>query len=212
MGDSQQTRARIKDAARTLFVEAGYEGTTFAKLANNAKASIGSINNFFTDKPSLARELYMEATTVLAQAVEKALAEPGQTIEANVRAAQAAYLNWAKREEFRLLCRLDGVIKSRPDDTQSLEQRLQAILVAWAATKRPMLHQTAPQLYAAIFAPAQFAVRHPEVWTKQEIDWSHMLAAMAVAALKLPIEPHAAKLSAPKSARQGAQRSLFARS
>jgi AcrR family transcriptional regulator len=210
MGDSQQTRARIKDAAHALFVEAGYEGTTFAKLANNAMASIGSINNFFTDKPGLARELYEEAATALAKGVEKALAEPGQTIEANVRAAQAAYLSWAKGEQFRLLCRLDEVIKSRPDETQSLEQRLQGVLAAWAAAKRPVLHMTAPQLYAAIFAPAQFAVRDPEFWTVHEVDWSNVLAAMAISALKLPIEAHARKLRTPKG--QGAQASLFERS
>ena len=56
----KETRRVILDAAYTLFAEKGYEKTTMRALADCAGIGLGTIFNFFPDKPSLLVAAYLE--------------------------------------------------------------------------------------------------------------------------------------------------------
>lgn len=55
--EKQETRQRILDAARDLFVESGYEAVTMRKIAERIEYSPTAIYVHFADKDALMREL-----------------------------------------------------------------------------------------------------------------------------------------------------------
>ena len=57
----EETRHRIVGAARTLFVERGFEGTSTRDLAARAGIAVGTLFNYFPSKEALAMTLVAEA-------------------------------------------------------------------------------------------------------------------------------------------------------
>src|SRR5262245_39035003 len=55
--ERQETRKRLLDAARELFVELGYDAVTMRKVAEKAEYSATAIYHHFEDKKALLREL-----------------------------------------------------------------------------------------------------------------------------------------------------------
>lgn len=55
---ARATRARIISAARTLFVEQGYEPTTIAQIARSAGVSVPTVQKIFGTKAALAKTVY----------------------------------------------------------------------------------------------------------------------------------------------------------
>ena len=54
---AERTVAGLLDAAAAVIAEAGYEGATLTAVAARAGASIGSLYQYFPDKPAVARAL-----------------------------------------------------------------------------------------------------------------------------------------------------------
>jgi AcrR family transcriptional regulator len=54
---AERTVAGLLDAAEAVIAEAGYEATTLSAVAARAGASIGSLYQYFPDKPAVARAL-----------------------------------------------------------------------------------------------------------------------------------------------------------
>lgn len=59
--NAHETRLRIMDAARSVFSERGYDGTTFQAIAARAGLSRPTINHYFSSKRGLYREV-LDAT------------------------------------------------------------------------------------------------------------------------------------------------------
>ena len=57
----QETRRRILDAARALFAERGFEGTSTRDVARSARIAAGTLFNYFESKEALALELVRAA-------------------------------------------------------------------------------------------------------------------------------------------------------
>jgi AcrR family transcriptional regulator len=55
---SEQTKARIVDAALLLFLEHGFEGTTMRAIAAAAEVSVGNAYYYFASKEHLIQEYY----------------------------------------------------------------------------------------------------------------------------------------------------------
>ncbi|MEO6714348.1 MAG: TetR family transcriptional regulator [Mycobacteriales bacterium] len=55
---SEQTKARIVDAALALFLEHGYEGTTMRAIAKAAEVSVGNAYYYFESKEHLIQAYY----------------------------------------------------------------------------------------------------------------------------------------------------------
>jgi AcrR family transcriptional regulator len=58
---SRDTRQRIIDAARALFIDRGYRATTIADVAANAGVHVDTIYQLVGRKPVLLRELIEQA-------------------------------------------------------------------------------------------------------------------------------------------------------
>jgi AcrR family transcriptional regulator len=97
MRDSRAKKARILEAAAGLFVEHGFEATTFLMVSKNSGAAIGSIMHFFGDKAGLAAHVYDDVVIKLAADARAALGGHGDEVEAAVRAVISACLGWEKK-------------------------------------------------------------------------------------------------------------------
>src|SRR5437870_8357416 len=97
MRDSRAKKARILEAAGGLFVEHGFEATTFLMVSKKSGAAIGSIMHFFGDKAGLAAHVYDEVVSKLAADARAALRGHADDVEAAVRAVISACLDWDKK-------------------------------------------------------------------------------------------------------------------
>jgi AcrR family transcriptional regulator len=70
----QQTRAKVLQAARTLFSEQGYEGATIRDIAAAAGMSTGAVFANFTDKSDLFREIMINDMLSLVHLMRQATA------------------------------------------------------------------------------------------------------------------------------------------
>jgi TetR/AcrR family transcriptional regulator, cholesterol catabolism regulator len=67
----QATRARVMDAARDLFDEAGYEETTVRAIAERAGVSVGSVFTTFTSKADILSQVMVERIAVLTAELDR---------------------------------------------------------------------------------------------------------------------------------------------
>lgn len=87
----QQTRAKVLDAARRLFSEAGYEGATIRDIASAAGMSTGAVFANFTDKSDLFREIMIQDMGTLAQTMADAAAKGRNAEDALLKVFMAGY-------------------------------------------------------------------------------------------------------------------------
>lgn len=79
---SPETRARILDAAETLFVEHGLEGTSMRMITGRAGVNLAAVNYHFGSKESLIQEIFEGRVTALnrrrLEALDRAIADARQ--------------------------------------------------------------------------------------------------------------------------------------
>lgn len=100
----QRTRGALLDAARTLFAERGFEGTTIAAIAERAELGFGTFYLYFRDKEEILRAVVMEGLESLRDQLDRLERGPADALESGHAALQAvlryAYRN---RDLFRVL-------------------------------------------------------------------------------------------------------------
>jgi AcrR family transcriptional regulator len=82
---SEETRARILEAALTTFRERGFERATMREVAQAAEVATGAAYYYFDSKEAIVMAFYQRAQEELRPEVEQALAT-SRTFEARVRA------------------------------------------------------------------------------------------------------------------------------
>jgi AcrR family transcriptional regulator len=87
----QQTRAKVLQAARRLFSEAGYEGATIRDIATAAGMSTGAVFANFADKSDLFREIMFDDISHLAEIMAEAAAKGRTVDEALLKLFMAGY-------------------------------------------------------------------------------------------------------------------------
>ncbi|HSV65002.1 MAG TPA: TetR/AcrR family transcriptional regulator [Mycobacteriales bacterium] len=75
--DTSDTRAKILDIARDLFVSQGYVGTSIADIASRLGATKGALYYHFASKEAVLDALVAEPAAELARIAERATREPG---------------------------------------------------------------------------------------------------------------------------------------
>jgi len=58
--DTQETQAKIKAAARKVFLEEGYEGAKIRQIADQAGVNLALVNYYFRSKEQLFKSIYLE--------------------------------------------------------------------------------------------------------------------------------------------------------
>jgi AcrR family transcriptional regulator len=101
--ERQETRGKILDAARELFIEQGYDAVTMRKLAERVEYSPTALYVHFKDKHSLLRELCTLDFLALAGAFQE-VAQIPDPVE-RLRGVGQAYLNFAVQHpnHYRLM-------------------------------------------------------------------------------------------------------------
>jgi AcrR family transcriptional regulator len=107
----EDTRVRILDAARELFVERGVEATTMRAIAERLEYTAPAIYHHFADKESLLRELVTQDMGALGLAFQR-LAEVPDPVERMVRLGMA-YVRFGLEhpQHYRLLFMTPGTKK-----------------------------------------------------------------------------------------------------
>jgi AcrR family transcriptional regulator len=90
---SEETRARILEAALATFRERGFERATMREIAQTAKVATGAAYYYFDSKEAIVMAFYRRAQEELRPEVERALAA-SRTLEAGVRAIIAGKLRY----------------------------------------------------------------------------------------------------------------------
>lgn len=90
------TRAKILDAAVTLFAVHGFEATTFAMIGAASGAASGSIVHCFHDKTTLAGIIYADAMDRLVTAVARAIDRHPTDVPGTLNAVISACFSWAE--------------------------------------------------------------------------------------------------------------------
>lgn len=179
----QQTRQKVLEAAREMFIERGYEGATIRDIARAAGMSTGAVFASFTDKPELFDAILGEDFAALLDPMKDAAATAPSARDALVAMFGAAYrahsaqlpliqaalaASWTRtpeaerqrRETLRPLRALVIEVLERGVDRQELTQRFDLRLIAdviW-------------DLYLAGYRPAAFEGLSVETQTDKLAD------------------------------------------
>lgn len=87
----QQTRQKVLQAARDMFIERGYEGATIRDIARAAGMSTGAVFASFTDKPELFDAILSEDFAALLDPMKDAASTAPSARDALVAMFGAAY-------------------------------------------------------------------------------------------------------------------------
>lgn len=87
----QQTREKVLQAAREMFIERGYEGATIRDIARAAGMSTGAVFASFTDKPELFDAILSEDFAALVDPMKDAATTAPSAREALVAMFGVAY-------------------------------------------------------------------------------------------------------------------------
>jgi AcrR family transcriptional regulator len=87
----QQTREKVLQAAREMFIERGYEGATIRDIARAAGMSTGAVFASFTDKPELFEAILSEDFAALLDPMQDAASTAPSAREALVAMFGAAH-------------------------------------------------------------------------------------------------------------------------
>jgi AcrR family transcriptional regulator len=90
---SEETRARILEAALTTFRERGFERATMREIAQAAQVATGAAYYYFDSKEAIVMAFYQRAQEELRPEVERAL-ETSRTFEARVQAIVSTKLTY----------------------------------------------------------------------------------------------------------------------
>ncbi len=116
--ERQETRSKILDAARQLFIEQGYDAVTMRKVAQSVEYSPTAIYVHFKDKEALMRELCTEDFDKLAEAFQVVLQieDPIERLEQ----VGIAYVNFAIQfpNHYRLM-----FMTPRPPEVSQVDER-----------------------------------------------------------------------------------------
>lgn len=157
----------IRDAARRLFFEKGYEATTLREVAQLADVGFGTVSAYATDKAGLLAMLFVDDLEHLPPLFAKA-ASKASLMETLVDAFVRLYEFWARSPELsRIVLPQMEFYNSNPFTEQILRRRqqLQSDLTSWLTTC-----QQASRIDADVDT-AQAAATLFSIYTSALRDW-----------------------------------------
>ena len=97
---SEETRARILEAALDIFRERGFEQATMREIAGRAKVATGAAYYYFDSKEAIVMAFYERSQAAMHPAIEAAL-DAAKTLEARLRAIiEAKFLYFAPNRKL----------------------------------------------------------------------------------------------------------------
>ncbi len=166
-------RARILDAALTLFGRHGYEGTTVKQIAQEAGVAQGLLYNYFQSKEHLLAEIFQQSMADVRESFAMAeRAAPAGRVAALIRSAFAVVrrnerfwrLSYASRAQIPVLAALGVDMAAWSDEIRAtLARYFRAVGAA-----SPEIE--AAVLFALIDGVSQHYVLAPERYPLAEVE------------------------------------------
>ncbi len=130
--EKESLRRKILDAARSLFVQGGYENFTMRKLANRIEYTPTTIYLYFRDKDELIGEVCEESFRGLLKELERigdAFDDPVETLRAGCR----AYVNYglSHPDHYRVSFMTPSVRELDPEELRQLNEKYPAGMAAY---------------------------------------------------------------------------------
>jgi AcrR family transcriptional regulator len=163
----------IREAARRLFSEKGYEATTLREVAVAADVGFGTVASYSTDKAGLLAMVYVEELKALPPLFSNAN-QPDDVLEALVAGLAQLYMFWAKvpwlsryvlqqMEFYRTNPHMDLIVERRRQARQELTMWLETLQRARKIKASVDIKQATDTLFA-VYASAvrEWSTETPE--------------------------------------------------
>ena len=177
---TEETRAALIEAARTLFVAKGYAETGTPDIVTAAGVTRGALYHHFTDKQALFRAVVEQEATLVAQQIEQATPQSLAPRDALIQGGEAFLRAMAVPGRTRLLL-LDGpailgrAVMDDIDQTNGARTLLEGLSEAMQqGILRPLPPQALANTLAASFDRAALDIA---AGARQE-DYRQVLAAL----------------------------------
>lgn len=177
---TEETRAALTEAARTLFVAKGYAETGTPDIVTAAGVTRGALYHHFTDKQALFRAVVEQEATLVAQQIEQATPQSLAPRDALIQGGEAFLRAMAVPGRTRLLL-LDGpailgrAVMDDIDQTNGARTLLEGLSEAMQqGILRPLPPQALANTLAASFDRAALDIA---AGARQE-DYRQVLAAL----------------------------------
>src|SRR5580693_5000374 len=140
------TRDRLIDAARFLFWERGFAGTSMADLLSHAEVNSGSFYHFFDSKEALLREVLKTYVAALRpMVVDPAYATTEEPV-ARIFAILAGYRNRILQTECRYGCPLGRLALEIDPENRPAHKLIAENFQGWITAVRECIDQIKPRL------------------------------------------------------------------
>ena len=158
------TRAAVLDAAKSLFVEKGFDATSVEDIGKLAQASKGAVYHHFSDKQEIFAELFRAAESAIMQDVIAAMATDGEPWDQFVAATRAFLHGFAHDDAARSLLRqVIGVLgwdRVRAIDEEVALPLVRALLEQFVKTGeiRPLPVDATSEMLFSLFCDASLFI------------------------------------------------------
>lgn len=145
---SRQRVAALLQSAAEVFVEKGYDAATMTEIAARAKASIGSLYQFFPTKELLATELRRQYGAALLINLSHLEAAAIETPEALADAFIQNFLDFIEQHPALMV-----IVEAQPAATEhrnNMRQRLRELIMQVLVSKAPQLTPDRVRIIASV--------------------------------------------------------------
>lgn len=98
-----ETRTKILEAAKILFADHGYEGTSIREIAKAADVNVASVNYYFNSKENLFLEILKTGYTQCAQEIQGFLKKHNSNVEETMVDIFRFFLEHDLRSHFKMM-------------------------------------------------------------------------------------------------------------
>lgn len=128
-GPAEDSRARLIAAARRVFAQRGFHGTTADHLIDAAELTRGALYRDFADKRDLFRAVFIAVEEDLGRAIAAAV-RPAQTPDEQRQSAMRAFMRGCLDPEVRRIVILEGPVVLGWEEWREIDGRYSLAFVS----------------------------------------------------------------------------------
>ena len=124
--DKQQKRKKILEAAKELFFDKGYYGTTIEMITEKAGVSIGTFYLYYKNKVEIYKALQNEGLDILVDMITQVISRPGMSSLAKLSEIARTYFCYYN--EYREYFDIMAVLSTIPDELKETQTEISRII------------------------------------------------------------------------------------
>lgn len=124
--DKRKKGREILQAAKQLFFDKGYYGTTIEMITTQAGVSIGTFYFYYKNKIEIYKVLQDEGLDILLKMIEEVISRSGMSAREKLSELAYTYLNYYK--EYREYFDIIAILSATPDELKETDTELSEII------------------------------------------------------------------------------------